>query len=104
VLTRAHLLATLHISERQLARHLAAGLPHIPTGLRGKVFDLEEVTAWLRANACPSAKTPKAAGTPKSASAGAAYIDACRRVQTRTKPAPSKPNFTPPLRVIASRS
>jgi hypothetical protein len=92
MLTRSQLLAELHLSDRQLARLLADGLPFIPTGARGKVFDLEEVKAWLRAHACRSAKTPKAAGTSISASAAAAFTDACRRAQVRVMPSASKPS------------
>lgn len=93
MLTRAQLLAALHMSDRQLIRHLSAGLPYVPTGARGKVFDLEAVTAWLVANAaCPSEKTQKAAGTSISASAASAFTAACRRAQVRATPSASKPS------------
>lgn len=103
-LTAAELAAHLRVSVRQVQRLVADGMPSIPTGLRGRVYDPTACEQWLAANLCPSARTKKAAGTSKSASAAAAYIDGCRQQQVRATPSSSKLNFAPPLRVISSQS
>jgi excisionase family DNA binding protein len=94
LLTPAELAAALKASERTVARMVAAGCPSMLVGARRR-FDLAAVTAWTAqqaAAACPSAKTPKAAGTPKPASGAADFTDACRRVQLRVMPGASKPS------------
>jgi hypothetical protein len=57
---------------------------------RRRRFDLAEVTAWTKARECPSAKTPKAVGTPRRASIASAFTDASRQVHLRVMPGASK--------------
>lgn len=104
LLKPAELAVHLRISVRQVQRLSAEGLPSIPTGRRGRVYDPAACERWLAEHLCRSDETRKAAGTSKSASAAAAYIAGSRRQHVRVTPSGSKPNFTPPLRVIASRS
>jgi excisionase family DNA binding protein len=93
MLTPAELAAHMRVSERTVARMVLDGCPSMLVGRRRR-FDLVDVTAWTkeRATSCPPAKTPTAAGTPRLASAVAAYTDACRLVQVRTTPSFSKPS------------
>lgn len=87
MLTPAELAAHFRTSERTVARMVLDGCPSILVGRRRR-FDLAAVTAWMteRASTCPSDKTPKADGMPKSALTVAAFTDACRKVQVRAMP------------------
>lgn len=91
MLTAAELAAHFRISERTVARLVADGCPSILAGSRRR-FDLAAVTAWMTERACPPAKTQTVAGTRRSASAGAAFTDACRQVHLRVMPSASKPS------------
>ena len=93
MLTPAELAAHLRASERTVSRMVAEGCPSMLVGRRRR-FDLAAVTAWIteRGAACLSAKTPLAVGTPRLASAVAAFTDASRRVQVRAMPSGSRPN------------
>ena len=104
--TAAELAVHLRTSTRQVQRYVAAGMPYIPTGARGKVYDVAACEQWLIDNPtalCRSDKTKKAAGTSSSVSTGGAYIAACQQVRVRATPSSSTLNFAPPLRVIARR-
>jgi excisionase family DNA binding protein len=94
MLTPAELAAALRISERTVARMVKDGCPSILAGARRR-FDLADVTAWCQKRTLPTcqpAKTPMAAGTPRSASAVNDFIAASRRAQLRVMPSGSKPN------------
>ena len=83
MLTPAELAAALRVSTRTVARWDAEGCPCEWAGSRRR-YDLAAVQAWNRERAaasCQLEKTPKAAGTPKHASIGVAFTDACRSVR-----------------------
>jgi phage terminase Nu1 subunit (DNA packaging protein) len=90
LLTPAQLAAHMSVSARTVARWDAEGCPCEWAGKRRR-YDPEAVRAWNRekATACPSDKTPKAAGTPKPASIVGDFTAACRRVQVRVMPSAS---------------
>lgn len=50
LLTPAELAAHLRISERQVQRLAAAGMPRVPVGARGVRYDAAACAAWLQAN------------------------------------------------------
>lgn len=96
MLTPAQLAAALSTSERTIARMVRDGCPSLLVGSRRR-FDLNTVKEWCadrtpNTQPCPSEKMPKAAGTPKSASAVNAYTAAYRKAQLRVMPSDSKPN------------
>lgn len=92
-LTRQQLCAELAISESTVMRLETAGLPFTPIGRRGKRYDLDEVTRWLREHhTCQSGPTKKEPSTSALWSAGRAFTDASRKVQVRGIPASSKLN------------
>jgi excisionase family DNA binding protein len=93
MLTPAELAAHLRTSERTVARMILDGCPSMLVGSRRR-FDLPAVTRWIqeRATSCPPDKTIKAVGTPKHASAVAAFTADCRKVQLRVMPSESQPN------------
>lgn len=92
-LTRQQLCAELAISESTVMRLETVGLPFTPIGKRGKRYDLEEVTRWLRENhTCQSGPIKKEPSTSALWSAGRAFTDASRRVQVRGMPDSSKQN------------
>jgi hypothetical protein len=84
MLTPAELAAHLRTSERTIARMVTDGCPSMLVGSRRR-FDLPAVTVWIqqRGQACPSEKTPKAAGTPKHVSPADVFTEACRLVHLR---------------------
>jgi hypothetical protein len=93
MLTPAELAAQLRISERQVQRLAAAGMPRVPVGARGVRYDLAACTEWLQKNMqCPSPQPRPAASKSLSASAVSAYIGDFRRAQLRVLPSKSKPN------------
>jgi phage terminase Nu1 subunit (DNA packaging protein) len=87
-LTPAELAAHLRISVRQVQRLVSAGMPSIPTGARGRVYDPDACEQWLTLNpdACRTEKTQKAVTTSSFASAAAAFTEKCRLAQLRTTP------------------
>ena len=88
-LTTEQLAAHLGISARQVQRLVAAGLPSIPVGARGRRYDPDACEQWLQANRevlCPSTPRPPAAGKSLSASVASAFTDASRRVHLRVTP------------------
>lgn len=89
MLTPAELAAHLRVSERTVARMVLDGCPSMLVGSRRR-FDLPTVLAWTTERACQPAKTPRADGTQKRASAASAFTDASRRVQLRVMPGASK--------------
>jgi excisionase family DNA binding protein len=92
MLTPAELAATLRTSERTVARMVLDGCPSLMVGSRRR-FELSAVLQWTREKAsCQPDKTPTAAGTPKHASAVAAFTDAYRQVQVRVMPKGSQQN------------
>ena len=92
MLTPAELAAHFRISERTVARMVDDGCPSMLVGSRRR-FDLAAVTAWTQERAaCPPAKTQKDVGTPRFASAVAAFTDASRQVRLRVTPSASKPS------------
>ena len=87
MLTPAKLAAALDISERQVQRCVAAGMPFQPVGARGKRYDLDECKQWLRENhKCLSSVQKTGAGRSVSASAVNAFTAACRQVHLRVRP------------------
>lgn len=97
MLTAAQLASALGVSERQVHRLSASGLPSTPVGLRGRRYDFDECQRWLRENyACQSNERRTAATRSVSASAISAYTAAYRRVQVRVTPSTSKLNSEPP--------
>lgn len=104
MLTAAQLAAALSISERQVHRLSAAGLPSIPIGARGRRYDQQECQQWLRENQeCLSSAPRKAAMRSVSASAINAYTAASRRVQVRVTPSSSRPNSDEPSATAPAR-
>jgi len=96
-ITAAELAAALSISERQVHRLAAAGLPSIPIGARGRRYDLQECQQWLKENhACLSNAPKKAATKSVSVSAINAYTAASRRAQVRVTPSNWKPSCDEP--------
>jgi excisionase family DNA binding protein len=86
MLTPAELAAHFRVSERTVARMVDDGCPSMLVGSRRR-FDLAAVTAWTQERAaCQPEKMPRDTGTPRLASAVAAYTDDCRRVQLRVMP------------------
>lgn len=105
MLTAAQLAAELQISERQVQRLSAAGMPCQPVGARGKRYVLDECRNWLRDNySCLSNAHQQVAGTSTSASAVKEYTAAYRRAQVRVKPSESKPNSDQPSGVNVHQS
>ena len=97
MLTPSELATALRISERQVQRLTADGMPFQPVGARGKRYDLEQCKAWLRENhTCLSNKQKQAASKSVSASAVNAFTDACRRAHLRVRPSESKPSCEQP--------
>jgi phage terminase Nu1 subunit (DNA packaging protein) len=92
VLTAAALAAALGISERQVQRLRAAGMPSLPIGSRGKRYDVEECKRWLREQKCQSERPPQADTKSLSPSAVDAYTAAFRRAHLRVLPDRSKLN------------
>jgi phage terminase Nu1 subunit (DNA packaging protein) len=92
-MTPAELAAALRVSTRTVARWDIEGCPCEWAGSRRR-YDLAAVKAWNRERAlrCQSDKMPKVDGTPRYASIGAAFTDACRKVQLRAMPSSSKPS------------
>lgn len=104
MLTSSELATALKISERQVQRLAAEGMPFQPVGARGKRYDLELCKAWLRENHTCLSKQQKQAGTKSvSASDVNAFTDACRRVHLRVRPSESKPNSEQPSAEIERR-
>jgi phage terminase Nu1 subunit (DNA packaging protein) len=91
-LTRQQLCAELQISESTVMRLEAQGLPFTRIGARGKRYDLQAVSGWLREYTCQSGPTKREPSTSALWSAGRAFTDASRRVQVRGLPASSKPS------------
>ena len=90
-MTAAELAAALRISERQVQRHAAAGMPFQPVGSRRKLYSLAECQAWLREHfKCQSRDSRTGAGTLLSASTANEYIAASRRMQLRVMPSALK--------------
>jgi phage terminase Nu1 subunit (DNA packaging protein) len=97
MLTAAQLAAALSISERQVQRLAAAGMPVQPIGARGRRYDLEECRQWLRENhACLSNAQKPEAGKSLSASVVNAFTAASRQVQVRVRPSESRLKSDPP--------
>jgi excisionase family DNA binding protein len=96
-LTPAELAATLRVSERTVARMVAAGCPSMLVGARRR-FDLAAVTHWTTEQAalCPSVKTAPAAGTQRSAAAADVFTAASRQVHLRVMPSCSRPSSSRP--------
>lgn len=88
-LTPAEVAAHLRCSERTVSRMVTEGCPSILVGARRR-FELATVIAWTEERACQPEKTPRAAGTQRLASTGAAYTDASRKVHLRVMPGASK--------------
>lgn len=89
MLTPAELAAALRVSERTVSRMVIDGCPSMLVGSRRR-FDLVAVTTWTQQRACQPAKTPKATGTPKRASAENAFTDVSRKVHLRVMPGASR--------------
>ena len=91
LMTPAELAAHLRTSERTVARMVLDGCPSILVGRRRR-FELAAVMEWTgeQAQSCRSGRTLLAAGTPRLASAVAAYTDAYRKVQLRAMPSESR--------------
>jgi len=85
ILTLTELAARLRVSERTVYRMLDDGCPSMLVGRRRR-FDWQRVRDWTEGQQCPSAKTPKAAGTQRSASTANAFTDACRKMHLRVMP------------------
>lgn len=93
LLTAAQLAARWQVSTRQVERYAAAGMPTVPVGVRARRYDAPACESWLRENhACLSTRPQPAATRSLSASAVAAFTDACRRAQVRVKPSALKPS------------
>lgn len=93
MLTPAELAAHLRISERQVQRLAAAGMPRIPVGVRGVRYDPAACEAWLQQNIeCLSSKPKPAATRSLSASAVSAFTEGYRRAQLRVMPSTLKPS------------
>lgn len=104
MLTSSELALALRISERQVQRLTAEGMPFQPVGARHKRYELELCKAWLRENhSCLSKQQKQAASKSVSASAVNAFTDACRRVHLRVRPSESKPNSDQPSAGIEPR-
>ena len=85
-LTRQQFCAALGISESTVYRLELLGLPYTPIGIRGKRYNLAECKEWLRDNGCRSGQTQTVGCMSAFKSAGAAFTDACRKVQVRATP------------------
>lgn len=97
MLTAAQLAAALSISERQVQRLAAAGMPVQPIGSRGRRYDIDECRRWLRENhSCLSSAPKQEASRSLSASTVNAFTAASRRVQLRVRPSESKPSCDQP--------
>ena len=101
VLKPAQMAESLQISERQLKRLVADGLPYILVGRAAKRFDPITVKTWLARNQkCQRDETKKVTGMSIYGSKVESFTDVCARVKANAKLKRSKQASGQNLRVV----